>query len=208
VTEVVEVGGALGLIMDHIPGRTLDDWTSDFVSRTGPPPAAEVLRTLFGQVLLGMGHAHSCGVVHRDIKHTNILLDESGPEPVVRIVDFGLGKILEPRRDCKRLTDAGALLGTPSYMSPEQIRDPSTVDARSDIFSLGATLYRFATGHVAFDGTSPWDIQRRVVDARFEPPEKVHPGIAPPIAAAIVCALAPEKEARFASCREFREALG
>jgi len=201
VTEIVTTPVA-GLVMDYIEGPTL----GEFCRGQGLEP--RVLLEVFLPVLDAMEEAHKQGVVHRDLKPDNIIIgkDNRGRlQPVV--TDFGIAKMLEEGPGGKPRTQAGARMGTLLYMSPEQIRGAGEVDARTDIFALGAILYEAATGRVAFHASSDFDTMKSIVEGTYEPPERVVGGLHPVIAGCIRKALAVDPSERFQDCAAFREAL-
>src|SRR6185503_17008156 len=112
--------------------------------RSGKLSAREAL-TIVGQVCEALAYAHDEGVVHRDIKPENVLLDRKGQ---IKIADFGLAKLLDPKRAEVSLTGSGQLMGTPHYMAPEQFEKPLEVDRRADIYSLGVMFYEMLTGEL------------------------------------------------------------
>ncbi|QRK04513.1 protein kinase [Archangium violaceum] len=201
ITDVVAAPGVAGLVMDYLEGESLDR----YLARATRPPAADEVRDIFRQVLEGMGFAHEQGVIHRDLKPSNIFLEQSYGRRVVRILDFGIAKV--SGTEGRPTTRTGARMGTPQYMSPEQIREARDVTLRSDIFSLGVTLYELATGQPCFQGESDFNIMEKIVRADFVRPDVVHPGLERGIVAAILRAMELEPERRFASCREFAAAL-
>ena len=132
--SVIDFGveGGPYLVMDFVTGKTL----RDAVHGQGPQPPARALH-IVRQLLAGLAHAHAQGIVHRDLKPDNLILtDEAGLADHLRILDFGLAKL----RDGPAMT-AGMAVGTPSYMSPEQTGAAGTVDARSDVYSVGVLLF-------------------------------------------------------------------
>jgi len=150
IYDIDEADGVLFIAMEYIAGRTLDD-----LSRRGLK-LAETLKYAV-QVADGLAKAHSAGIVHRDLKPSNVMVNQDG---LVKILDFGLAKLTandEEERDnaatrtLGQLTEEGAVLGTLSYMSPEQA-EGRRIDARSDIFSFGSVLYEMVTGERAFQG--------------------------------------------------------
>ncbi|HYO51768.1 serine/threonine-protein kinase [Archangium sp.] len=201
ITDVVAAPGVAGLVMDYLEGESLDK----YLARARQPPDADEVRDIFLQVLEGMGFAHAQGVIHRDLKPSNIFLEQVHGRRVVRILDFGIAKVAGA--EGRPTTRTGARMGTPQYMSPEQIRGAGDVTVRSDIFSLGVTLYELATGHPCFQGESDFNIMEKIVRAGFVPPDVAHPGIERGLRAAILRAMDLEPERRFASCREFAAAL-
>ena len=153
---------------------------------------------IVAQALDGLGAAHALGVIHRDIKPANIMLADNGR---VKVTDFGISRI-----ESSSMTGAGAIVGTPSYMSPEQCRgDP--VDARSDIFSTGVVLYELVTGHKPFTGKTQHEVWRKLLDEEPVDPASLKPDAPEHLHATIRRALAKRPEARFASAMEMAAAL-
>jgi serine/threonine protein kinase len=136
------------IVMDYIDGQPL----SKMLETDGRLSPSAAVR-LFGKVADALSHAHKQGVVHRDLKPSNIMLTKSG-EP--KIVDFGIAKLIDPGEisASQHLTQTGQLLGTPAYMSPEQVSGKKT-DARTDIYSLGCVMYEALTGKRPFEGNTP-----------------------------------------------------
>jgi len=146
--DAESVGDMHFLVMEFVPGRTLEDLVkggkSLSISR-----ACEYIR----QAALGLAHAHERGMAHRDIKPANLLLT-SVPDrgELVKILDMGLARFASESRDDDGLTRTGQIMGTPDYIAPEQAQNTRNADIRSDIFSLGCTLFRLLTGRVPFEG--------------------------------------------------------
>ena len=145
IFDIGEADGQLYLAMAHYEGGTLHE-----KMERGPLAIDDALDIAI-QIAEGLAEAHTAGIVHRDIKPPNVMFSRGG---VVKIVDFGLVKLVGASRVALRLTKTGMTLGTVFYMSPEQARGEA-VDQRSDIWSLGVVLYQMVTGQLPFDGNSP-----------------------------------------------------
>jgi serine/threonine-protein kinase len=202
VTEIVTTPVA-GLVMDYIEGPTLGEFCRGRVLEP------RLLLEVFLPVLDAVDEAHRHNIVHRDLKPDNIIIGkDSRGRLQPKVTDFGIAKVLVGESaDGKGRTQAGARMGTLLYMSPEQIRGAAEVDARTDIFALGAILYEAATGQVAFHASSDYDTMKRIVEGTYEPPERVVGDLPPVIAGCIRKALAVDPAERFQDCASFREAL-
>jgi hypothetical protein len=181
------------MVMEFVDGETFHA----MLARRGPIPAEEAV-PLFRQALAGIGHAHRLGIVHRDIKPSNIMLNREG---VVKVMDFGLAKVTGDHG----VTRTGVRLGTAYYMSPEQIL-AKPVDARSDIYSLGATLYEILTAQTPFHADSEFQILNDHVNTPPPPPSRLCE-IPRGIENAVLKALAKNPEHRFQTADQFSAAL-
>lgn len=206
VSDLVSESGIAGLVMELLEGETLEDR----LRRAGPLDAASLLQ-IFVPVLDALGEAHDRGVIHRDLKPSNLFLaarTRGRVRPVV--LDFGIAKVRDDARfEALRrgATLHGARMGTPAYMSPEQVRDPRAVDGRSDLFSLGAILYEAITGAQAFAGETDHAITERILTGHLEDPRRrVAPELAP-VADVVRRALAVDPALRFADALELSAAL-
>ncbi|HKP72995.1 MAG TPA: protein kinase [Pyrinomonadaceae bacterium] len=142
--------GIVFLVMEYLRGQTL----KQVIRTEGPMPLARVVE-ITKQVCGALDAAHAEGVVHRDLKSDNIMLEEvAGGSDWAKVLDFGIAKIQEPVGQDPELTAPNLIIGTPQYMSPEQCSQASEIDARSDIYSLGVILYEMFVGHVPFTGES------------------------------------------------------
>ena len=183
----------LSIVMEFLDGEDLNQK----IKRKGALSEKEVYKS-YRQILEAFNYAHSKGIVHRDIKPSNIFIL---PDGTVKILDFGIAKIFNQESE---LTQTGTQMGTPTYMSPEQVRAEKTIDHRSDIYSLGVTLYYAINGKPPYDSTtsSQFDIFNKIV---FEAiPEVPQFGA---INQMIKKACAKDKEARFQNCEEWLKQL-
>jgi serine/threonine protein kinase/Flp pilus assembly protein TadD len=159
ITKVYDAGEQSGLyymVMEYVEGESIAN-----IIRATRPLKAEYALSVAQEVAEGLAHAHAEGIIHRDIKPDNIMLNL---ERVAKITDMGLAKKVEAATDdAADVTLAGTILGTPKYMSPEQIMHPDSIDHRADIYSLGATLYFMLTGRPPFDGESAPEIMVKVL---------------------------------------------
>ena len=193
VTDVLDVNGDPGLLMEYIEGPALDEALQQYRL---DPSAAELL---FLGILSGVRHAHRHGLVHRDLKPANVLLARTEEGFVPKVTDFGLAKVLQSQKEIGH-TRAGVAMGTPAYMAPEQIRDASTVDQRADIFSLGAILYELVTGQRAFPGEQALSVYNAVIDGAYRPPREHAPNLPDHLEAAIRGCLVIDREYRIPDC--------
>jgi tetratricopeptide (TPR) repeat protein len=164
VYDLGEADGVKFLTMQFVPGQDL----AALMRREAPLPVPRIVE-IFRQICEGLQAAHEQGVIHRDLKPQNILLDERGR---VAIGDFGLAKSL----DYGTLTEAGKVIGTPHYMSPEQVKGIE-LDQRSDIYSLGIILYEMLTGTLPFTGSSAWEIMMQRTQRTPRPASDHNPKI-------------------------------
>jgi serine/threonine-protein kinase len=184
--------GTLYLALEHLPGETLEQLLA-----RGPlewRPALELAR----QLAEGLHHAHQAGIVHRDVKPSNVMVLPSG---LPKILDFGIAKL-----DTAELTAAGQGFGTPAYMSPEQA-DGRPVDARSDIFSLGSLLYEMLAGRRAFEGRGAAPVLMKVLRERPPPLRSLRPGIPPAVEALVERAMSKAPGQRQADAGELARQL-
>ncbi len=176
--------------MQFIEGRSLADVLADS-RRTGSLPSPQTVAGWGLQAAEALAHAHQRGVIHRDIKPSNLLLD---PEGVVWLTDFGLAK----RVDEATLTMSGALMGTPRYMSPEQAESMKRpVDHRTDLYSLGATLYELATGRPVFESATPHGIIERILNEQPARPRQIRPELPRDLETIILACLAKDPSQRY-----------
>ena len=201
VTDLVDVDGAPGLVMEYVQGPTL----AALLRQRRPTPAQ--LDDLAAGLFAGVGAAHALGMVHRDLKPDNILLARRGDRLIAKVADFGIARLFAGD-DTDSMTRTGAAMGTPAYMAPEQFRDAKHVDQRADIWALGCVLYEMVCGSRAFVGADFAEIFQAVLGARFAPPRQRRADIEPRWEAAILAALRAHPGDRPASCEDLRALWG
>src|SRR4051812_37389081 len=188
-----EWDGTYYIAMEYIEGHTL----KEIIRERGPaPPEAAVDVVL--QILRAARFAHQRGVVHRDIKPHNVLIDEDGR---VKVADFGIA-----RAGASDMTETGSIMGTAQYLSPEQAQG-RPVDARSDLYSIGIVLYELLTGRVPFDAESAVTVALKQVSEPPVPPREIAPAIPPALEGVVLRAMEKDPARRFADADEFIEAL-
>ncbi len=189
------------LVMEFVEGTPVDV----LLAEKGALPLTDAISV--AQCLLeAMVYAHGKGIIHRDIKPANLIREKGG---AVKVTDFGIGKIKDNAQSPGQtvLTKSGFLLGTPHYMSPEQIREPKDAGAKADVYSAGVVLYEMLTGQLPFNSRS----LPKLIDAIYRgdkpAPSVVRPEIDRDLEAIVIKAMQPRMENRFDSAREFFEAL-
>ena len=207
-----QAGGRYYLVLEYVNGPNLDQ----LVRGEGPLPVGQACEFV-RQVALGLQHAHERGLVHRDIKPSNILLQSAGGAGreaygLAKLGDFGLVRLTAPAaagHDAPGtiVTNANAVMGTPDYLSPEQARDVHKTDIRSDLYSLGCTLYYLLVGRVPFPGGSTLEKLIRHGTEEAEPVERLRPGVPPAVAAVVRRLMAKKPAERFQTPAELAAAL-
>ena len=204
IYEVGEADGHVFIAMQYIDGLSLGDkiWKT-------PLPPGEVV-DIGIQAAHALAEAHAAGIIHRDIKPQNIVITPRGQ---LKVLDFGLAKMARhgvpdgpDAPTWERLTMAGSIVGTPGFMSPEQLRGQE-IDARSDIFSLGVTLYECATGIPAFARGTALEVALRVATETPPPPSEFNPAVPPGLDRIIARAMAKEPDGRYQSAQLLRSDL-
>lgn len=181
--------------MQYIAGPTL----RQVLEREGVVPVEKAL-VIAKMACIGLHYAHSAQVIHRDIKPSNIALDENGN---VVILDFGIAKVTY----LARLTRPGMLQGTPEYMSPEQVRGVSSLDGRSDIYSMGMVLYELLTGNLPFRGHSNIEVAEKIVKERAPRPSEFNRDLSKDIDALVLRAIDKDRTRRFSTGLEMANAV-
>lgn len=197
IHEVGEAGGYPYLGMEYVDGPSL----ADYVREQGALEGNEI-RGIFRQIVQGLAHAHDAGVVHRDIKSSNILLD--GREGTARIADFGLAYVVGSQT---RITRPDSVFGTPEYMSPEQAQGCDLIDERSDLYSAGVVLYEMLTGRVPFQAQLPSAVVHKLLNRVPEDPQNHVSRVDRHLAKLAVRLLAKRPEDRFDSAKAVLKAL-
>ena len=209
IVEVYDVSDAdepeRYLVQELVRGTTLRQLLSD----CGHLPP-EIAAAVAVEIAAALEHAHGLGVIHRDMKPENVLLDlpsEGQPEeaalaPRVKITDFGIAKLL----DVQGVTSTGQVLGSPAHMAPEQI-EGGDVSACADVFGLGVLLYESLVGKLPFDGKNPAQVLRRVLDGSFTPADRARPTVGSGLSQIVGKALARDAADRYQSARAVMDAL-
>ncbi len=192
--DIGEESGTHYITMEYVPGEDL----KSFIMRVGQIPIAKSI-SIAKQLCEGLAEAHGIGIVHRDLKPSNIMIDKQGN---ARIMDFGIARSLEG----KALTGAGVIIGTPEYMSPEQVEGKET-DQRSDTYSLGVILFEMLTGRLPFEGDTPLSIAVQHRSDTPKDPRSINSQIPEALSTAILKCLEKEKERRYQSAAELRSDL-
>jgi serine/threonine-protein kinase len=194
VYDFGEQEGILYIVMRYLPAGTL----ADRISEKGMPLKEAV--NFFSQLASALHYAHTQGVIHRDLKPSNVLIDQ---QDNIFLSDFGIAKSLEATQN---LTGTGGVVGTPTYMSPEQGLGDS-LDARSDIYALGVILYEMLTGSPPFIADNPMAVMLKHINEPVPEPRSINPDIPPEVETVILKALAKAPEQRYQTAREMAEAL-
>ncbi|UCC31538.1 MAG: serine/threonine protein kinase [Phycisphaerales bacterium] len=190
--DVGESGGYHYFVMEFIDGKTVYDVVND-----GRPMEESEALGLILQAAKALEHAHAQDLIHRDVKPKNLMLTKAGD---VKLADMGLAR--EVGDYATATAEAGRAYGTPYYISPEQIRGEITIDARADIYGLGATFYHIATGKVPFDGTSPSEVMHKHLKDPLVPADHVNHSLSSGIGEIIEVMMAKSPDDRYPSMSE------
>ena len=193
IYDVAEEGDMAFIFMELVNGPPLEK-----MLKSEQAPDKETLLSLLRQVAIALDYAHKKGIVHRDIKPANIMVHEDG---TAKVTDFGVAKIVS-----QQLTRAGTIMGTPSYMSPEQVQG-TAVSGRSDQFSLAVIAYEILTGDKPFNAEYLPTLLYKIVREDFVPPHRLNPTLMPVVESVMLKALAKAPEERYETCVDFVDAL-
>ncbi|MDD5134201.1 MAG: serine/threonine-protein kinase [Phycisphaerae bacterium] len=190
--DVGEAGGYHYFVMEYVEGKTIyeDIANGKIFSET---EAINIIK----QVAMALAHAHARGLIHRDVKPKNIMINSAG---VVKLADLGLARDASDVQLAK--SEAGKAFGTPYYIAPEQIRGEMDLDARSDIYSLGATFYHMVTGRVPFDASTPPEVMKKHLRDALVPPDHINTSLSTGVSEVIEIMMVKKKEDRYASAEE------
>jgi len=198
IVRVIDFGieeGSYQMVMEFVEGESLKD-----VFDRWRPLQWDIALAIVHQVCRGLEHAHAKGIVHRDVKPGNVMITRAG---VCKITDFGLAKLTQ---GTTVQTAADSILGTPLYMSPEQAFGES-VDQRSDLFSLGTVLYELLTGRQPFAGENYMGVIQNIINKEIPAVRDLSPDVSIDAEHIVMRALAKDRDRRFSSARQFREAI-
>jgi serine/threonine-protein kinase len=198
VFDFAEEGDVAYIVMELVRGRELKTFF-DAKERFELKEAVHIM----GELCDALHFAHEAGIIHRDIKPANVMIDSQGR---VKLTDFGVARIADPDRTVSDKTQAGTVVGTPAYMSPEQINS-GTLDRRSDIFSAGVILYEFLCGAKPFTGGGAWVIAKKILTEHPTAPSSVNPKLSPLLDAVVAKALAKNPADRYQTARQLGFAL-
>jgi serine/threonine-protein kinase len=195
IVQAIDVGEADGLyffVMEYVEGKTLyDDLSKGKVFKESD--AIEVVI----QIANALAHAHDQGMIHRDVKPKNIMINTEG---IVKLADMGLARETSDLKAAKH--EEGKAFGTPYYIAPEQIRGEVSIDGRADIYALGATLFHMVTGRVPFEATTPSEVMRKHLKDSLTPPDHINTLLSAGISEVIEVMMAKKKKERYTNVEE------
>ena len=197
VYDFGEEGDVAYIVMEFIKGKEL----KTFFDNNDRFELKEAVRIMC-ELLDALDFAHESGIVHRDIKPANVMLDSQAR---VKLADFGVARVTDDKSSAEK-TQAGTMVGTPAYMSPEQITG-GNIDRRTDLFSAGIILYQFLTGEKPFTGSGAWTIAKKIIQDHPPLPSSINNTISPLFDAVVNKALSKTTEGRYQTAKEFGQAL-
>src|SRR5690349_8520628 len=198
VYDFGEEGDIAYLVMEFIKGKELKNFF-DANERFDLKEAVRIMCELCD----ALDFAHSAGIIHRDIKPANVMLDAQAR---TKLTDFGVARVTDTDRTSVEKTQAGTMVGTPAYMSPEQITG-GNIDRRTDIFSAGIILYQFLTGEKPFTGSGAWTIAKKIIQDHPPVPSSINNTISPLFDNVVNKALSKQVETRYQTAKEFGNSL-
>jgi serine/threonine-protein kinase len=198
VYDFGEEGDIAYLVMEFIRGKEL----KNFFDANERFDIKEAVRIMC-ELCEALDFAHHAGIVHRDIKPANVMLDHQAR---TKLTDFGVARVQDTDKTSVERTQAGTMVGTPAYMSPEQITG-GNIDRRTDVFSAGIILYQFLTGEKPFTGSGAWTIAKKIIQEEPPLPSSLNNSVTPLFDAVVNRALAKDPEQRFQSAKDFAIAL-
>ncbi|MBI2898456.1 MAG: serine/threonine protein kinase [Deltaproteobacteria bacterium] len=197
----VPPGGAY-LVMPLLSGMPL----RKLIGEAAPLSVPLAVR-IADQILSALEAAHAAGVIHRDLKPENVFLLDAAGSDFVKVLDFGVGRVLDPADELTEATRTGGVTGTANYLAPEQARGQRSQDARVDIYAAGVVLYEMLTGRRPFEGGDFQELQRKILFEPFPPPRAHRPDLPRELGAVVLRALARNRDERFADASSMRAAL-
>lgn len=190
--DVGEVGGLYYFVMEYVEGKTLyDDLSKGKIFKE-----TEALEIIL-QLTRALSHAHSLGLIHRDVKPKNIMINKDG---VVKLADMGLARETSDIKAAKH--EQGKAFGTPYYIAPEQIRGLVDIDGRADIYALGATLFHMVTGRVPFEANTPSEVMKKHLKEPLTPPDHINTALSAGVSEVIETMMAKNRDERYKSMEE------
>jgi len=190
--DVGEAGGLYYFVMEYVEGKTL----YDDLSKGKIFDEAEALEIVI-QLARALAHAHSLGMIHRDVKPKNVMINKEG---VVKLADMGLARETSDIEAAKN--EQGKAFGTPYYIAPEQIRGEVNIDGRADIYALGATFFHMVAGRVPFEASTPAEVMRKHIKEPLVPPDHINTSLSAGVAEVIEVMMAKKKKDRYNNMEE------
>ncbi len=207
VARVSDVGtlesGSPYMVMEYLQGQDLADWVRD----RGPMNVPDAVEFVL-QACEALAEAHALGIVHRDLKPANLFVTKRADgSPCIKVLDFGISKFTLPGASDLNMTRTQAIMGSPLYMSPEQMSSARGVDARTDLWAIGVILYEILSGHVPFEAETLPQLCGLILEGTPRSLRETRPDVPQAVEACILRCLAKDRAARFANAAEFAFAL-